>query len=199
MVRPEYMRLKVSDIPGHIIHLYKLDKLTTTDGYVYVLIQKGMHGPPQAGIIAQKLLEDCLATKGYQQSTITPGFWKHDWCPISCILCIDDFGVKYIGIKHHITYFRPLTNTTKLHRTGKVSTNFVSLSHGIMHNNKFISPCQATVKKLVNVSTTPIQLNNNINLTPIRPAPKAPNNNLPIQKTTPLYPTKLLRPLSKRS
>eukprot|EP00804_Cyclotella_cryptica_P007757 CCRYP_001358-RA/>CCRYP_001358-RA protein AED:0.08 eAED:0.05 QI:0/0/0/1/0/0/4/0/1076 len=40
MVRPEYMRLKLSDIPDHIIKLYKLDKLVTTDGYVYVLIQK---------------------------------------------------------------------------------------------------------------------------------------------------------------
>eukprot|EP00804_Cyclotella_cryptica_P022400 CCRYP_020040-RA/>CCRYP_020040-RA protein AED:0.46 eAED:0.46 QI:0/-1/0/1/-1/0/1/0/89 len=42
MVRPEYMRLKLSDIPDHIIKLYKLDKLVTTDGYVYVLIQRNV-------------------------------------------------------------------------------------------------------------------------------------------------------------
>eukprot|EP00804_Cyclotella_cryptica_P006226 CCRYP_020767-RA/>CCRYP_020767-RA protein AED:0.16 eAED:0.16 QI:0/0/0/1/1/1/2/0/846 len=100
MVRPEYMRLKLSDIPDHIIKLYKLDKLVTTDGYVYVLIQKGMYGLPQAGIIAQQLLEKRLALKGYHQSSITPGFWKHDWRPISFTLCVDDFGVKYVGIKH---------------------------------------------------------------------------------------------------
>eukprot|EP00804_Cyclotella_cryptica_P008990 CCRYP_003099-RA/>CCRYP_003099-RA protein AED:0.27 eAED:0.27 QI:0/-1/0/1/-1/1/1/0/583 len=100
MVRPEYMRLKLSDIPDHIIKLYKLDKLVTTDGYVYVLIQKGMYGLPQAGIIAQQLLEKRLALKGYRQSSITPGFWKHDWRPISFTLCVDDFGVKYVGIKH---------------------------------------------------------------------------------------------------
>eukprot|EP00804_Cyclotella_cryptica_P016108 CCRYP_004214-RA/>CCRYP_004214-RA protein AED:0.22 eAED:0.20 QI:0/0/0/1/0/0.66/3/0/877 len=94
MVRPEYMRLKLSDIPDHIIKLYKLDKLVTTDGYVYVLIQKGMYGLPQAGIIAQQLLEKRLALKGYRQSSITPGFWKHDWRPISFTLCVDDFGVK---------------------------------------------------------------------------------------------------------
>eukprot|EP00804_Cyclotella_cryptica_P004492 CCRYP_017634-RA/>CCRYP_017634-RA protein AED:0.15 eAED:0.15 QI:0/0/0/1/1/1/2/0/934 len=100
MVRPEYMRLKLSDIPDHIIKLYKLDKLVTTDGYVYVLIQKGMYGLPQAGIIAQQLLEKRLALKGYHQSSITPGFWKHDWRPISFTLCVDDFGVKYVGTKH---------------------------------------------------------------------------------------------------
>eukprot|EP00804_Cyclotella_cryptica_P006783 CCRYP_019522-RA/>CCRYP_019522-RA protein AED:0.43 eAED:0.43 QI:0/0/0/1/0/0/2/0/364 len=100
MVRPEYMQLKLSDIPDHIIKLYKLDKLVTTDGYVYVLIQKGMYGLPQAGIIAQQLLKKRLALKGYRQSSITPGFWKHDWRSISFTLCVDDFGVKYVGIKH---------------------------------------------------------------------------------------------------
>eukprot|EP00804_Cyclotella_cryptica_P021160 CCRYP_001471-RC/>CCRYP_001471-RC protein AED:0.47 eAED:0.47 QI:0/-1/0/1/-1/0/1/0/79 len=59
-----------------------------------------MYGLPQAGIIAQQLLEKMLALKGYWQSSITPGFWKHDWRPISFTLCVDDFGVKYVGIKH---------------------------------------------------------------------------------------------------
>eukprot|EP00804_Cyclotella_cryptica_P029058 CCRYP_005246-RA/>CCRYP_005246-RA protein AED:0.35 eAED:0.35 QI:0/-1/0/1/-1/1/1/0/391 len=59
-----------------------------------------MYGLPQAGIIAQQLLEKRLALKGYRQSSITPGFWKHDWRPISFTLCVDDFGVKYVGIKH---------------------------------------------------------------------------------------------------
>eukprot|EP00804_Cyclotella_cryptica_P009055 CCRYP_003152-RA/>CCRYP_003152-RA protein AED:0.40 eAED:0.39 QI:0/0/0/1/0/0/2/0/398 len=59
-----------------------------------------MYGLPQAGIIAQQLLEKRLALKGYRQSSITPGFWKHDWRPISFTLCVGDFGVKYVGIKH---------------------------------------------------------------------------------------------------
>eukprot|EP00804_Cyclotella_cryptica_P024841 CCRYP_001785-RA/>CCRYP_001785-RA protein AED:0.34 eAED:0.34 QI:0/0/0/1/0/0/2/0/376 len=99
MVCPEYMRLKLSDIPDHIIKLYKLDKLVTADGYVYVMIQKGMYGLPQAGIIVQQLLEKMLALKGYWQSSITPGFWKPTG-PISFTLCVDDFDVKYVGIKH---------------------------------------------------------------------------------------------------
>eukprot|EP00804_Cyclotella_cryptica_P003874 CCRYP_015759-RA/>CCRYP_015759-RA protein AED:0.31 eAED:0.31 QI:0/0/0/1/0/0/3/0/812 len=59
MARPEYMRLKLSDIPAAIIDLYKLRDIAQ-DGYVFVRIQKGMYGLPQAGIIAQQLLEQRL-------------------------------------------------------------------------------------------------------------------------------------------
>jgi hypothetical protein len=87
-------------MPEDVITHYKLCALQTPDGYVYVRIQKGMYGLPQAGIIAQKLLEKCLNAQGYHQSTITPGFWQHDWQPISFTLCVDDFGVKYVVTEH---------------------------------------------------------------------------------------------------
>jgi hypothetical protein len=54
---PEFMRLKIADIPKEFIKLYHLWQLATPDGYVYVRVQKGMYGLPQAGIIAQQLLE----------------------------------------------------------------------------------------------------------------------------------------------
>eukprot|EP00804_Cyclotella_cryptica_P013796 CCRYP_020503-RA/>CCRYP_020503-RA protein AED:0.12 eAED:0.12 QI:0/-1/0/1/-1/1/1/0/199 len=54
--RPEFMRLKLSDIPNNIIELYKLRDIAL-DCYIFVRIQKGMYGLPQAGIIAQQLLE----------------------------------------------------------------------------------------------------------------------------------------------
>ncbi|KAL7474303.1 hypothetical protein ACHAW6_000281 [Cyclotella cf. meneghiniana] len=79
MERPELMRHKLADMPEDFITHYKLRVLQTPYGYVCVCIQKGMYGLPQAGIIAQKLLEKCLNTQGYDQSTITPGFWQHNW------------------------------------------------------------------------------------------------------------------------
>eukprot|EP00804_Cyclotella_cryptica_P030011 CCRYP_013454-RA/>CCRYP_013454-RA protein AED:0.36 eAED:0.39 QI:0/0/0/1/0/0/4/0/743 len=99
MDRPEFMRLKLSDIPDNIIDLYKLCDIAH-DGYVFVRIKKGMHGLPQAGIIAQQLLEQHLQANGYHQSKINPGFWTHDWRPICFALCVDDFGVKYVGKEH---------------------------------------------------------------------------------------------------
>jgi hypothetical protein len=56
-----------------------------------------MYGLPQAGIIAQELLEERLLKAGYRQSKVTPGYWKHDWRPISFTLVMGDFGDKYIN------------------------------------------------------------------------------------------------------
>eukprot|EP00804_Cyclotella_cryptica_P025200 CCRYP_010319-RE/>CCRYP_010319-RE protein AED:0.37 eAED:0.32 QI:0/-1/0/1/-1/0/1/0/410 len=70
-----------------------------------------MYGLPQAGIIMQQLLEQCLQANGYHQSKINPGFRTHDWRPICFALCVDDFGVKYVG-KEHAAH---LINTLKGH------------------------------------------------------------------------------------
>ena len=89
------MRLKLSDIPEEIIVQYKLRDIATPEGYVYSEITKGMYGLPQAGIIAQVLLEDRLGKHGYSQSNIIPGLWTHKTRPILFSLVVDDFAVKY--------------------------------------------------------------------------------------------------------
>ncbi len=100
MVRYEYMRLKLADMPTDVIEHYKLLDVTTPDGYVYCEIRKGMYGLPQAGIIAQELLAKRLKEHGYSQSKTTPGLWKQEWRPIIFSLVVDDFGVKYVGEEH---------------------------------------------------------------------------------------------------
>ncbi len=59
-----------------------------------------MYGSPQAGILAKEQLEERLNKHRCKQSTFTPGFWTHEWRPISFSLVVDDFGVKYIGKEH---------------------------------------------------------------------------------------------------
>lgn len=95
MERYEYMRLKLTDIPEEIIIEYNLREIATEDGYVYCEIRKGMYGLPQAGIIAQRLLEERLATVGYHQSKIVPGLWTHETRDICFTLVVDDFAIKY--------------------------------------------------------------------------------------------------------
>ena len=56
-----------------------------------------MYGFPQAGILEQKLLEDCLSKHKYVEIKITPGLWKHKRRPICFTLVIDDFVFKYQG------------------------------------------------------------------------------------------------------
>ena len=102
MKRFEYVKLRLSDIPDEVVKEYKLHETgkVTSDGFVYVEVRKGMYGLPQAGTLAQELLEKRLNKQGYYQSKIVPGLWLHEWRPIQFTLVVDDFGVKYVGREH---------------------------------------------------------------------------------------------------
>ena len=96
LMRWEYVKLKLRDIPQEIIEEYKLQNKVTHDGHVYIEIRRGMYGLPQAGLLAQQLLEERLAKHGYHQSQLVPGMWSHETRPITFSLVVDDFGVKYV-------------------------------------------------------------------------------------------------------
>jgi hypothetical protein len=100
MEQPDYMQMKLSNLPQEFVNLYDLTKIAKGNGYVYIKVQKGMYSLPQAGILAHRLLEQQLNEHGYQQSQVTPGQWKHLLRPISFTLCVNSFGVKYVGREH---------------------------------------------------------------------------------------------------
>eukprot|EP00804_Cyclotella_cryptica_P007549 CCRYP_010638-RA/>CCRYP_010638-RA protein AED:0.05 eAED:0.05 QI:0/0/0/1/1/1/3/0/1237 len=100
--RPEYIRMKLSDIPEEIITEYKLRDLMEPDDCVYIIIVLGMYGLPHARLIANKLLEKRLNQHGYQQSKLVPGLWKHK--------CTNWTGNHYIGIRLDWDY-----NNRKVH------------------------------------------------------------------------------------
>jgi hypothetical protein len=54
----------LSSLPQETIEKYDLIELSQ-DGKVYIEIQKGMYGLPQAGILANELLQRNLAKDGY--------------------------------------------------------------------------------------------------------------------------------------
>ena len=97
--RPECVRISLRDIPDEIIKEYKLNDIAT-NGAVHIMIMRGMYGLPQAGLLANELLEKRLNKAGYRQSKLVPGLWKHDWRPVQFTLVVDDFGVKYVGKAH---------------------------------------------------------------------------------------------------
>ena len=100
--RKVYVRMKMSDFHESVVKHYKLKDIVK-DGWVYVEVSKEMYGLPQAGILAQKLLEERLNAAGYHQSQYTPGLWTHKWRPICFTLVVDDFGVKYMwGRNTHV-------------------------------------------------------------------------------------------------
>ena len=98
--RYEYVRMKLANFPPDMIEQYKLNEIVDSKGCIYCEVRKGMYGMPSAGILAQNLLEKRLGKAGYHQSKFTPGYWTHEWRPISFTLVVDDFGVKYVGKEH---------------------------------------------------------------------------------------------------
>jgi len=98
--RPEYIRIKLSDIPEEVIVEYGLRKKVDKNDCVYIEASRGMYGLPQSGLLANELLEKRLNAAGFRQSKLVPGLWKHDTRPIQFTLVVDDFGVKYVGEEH---------------------------------------------------------------------------------------------------
>ena len=51
------MKIQLAQIPDEIITEYNLKNKAHSNGMVYIEIQKGMYGLPQAGMLANKLLK----------------------------------------------------------------------------------------------------------------------------------------------
>ncbi len=96
----KFIQIKLSDIPDEVIREYKLRDKATKNGSIYIRAKLGMYGLPQAGLLANKLLEKHLNKHGYQQSKLVHGLWKHNTRPIQFTLVVDDFGIKYVGKEH---------------------------------------------------------------------------------------------------
>jgi hypothetical protein len=94
---PEFAKIHLSDIPEEIITAYNLRELADDKDFVYIRVDKGMYGLPQAGILAYELLRERLAMINYFPSKHTPGLWIHATNGTSFVLVVDDFTVKYIS------------------------------------------------------------------------------------------------------
>ena len=100
LAQPEYIRVKLSDIPDKIIKEYNLKAKATKYGSMYIVANCGMYGLPQSGLLANELLETRLNKQDYHQSKLVPGLWTYEWRPVQFTLVVDNFGVKYVGEEH---------------------------------------------------------------------------------------------------
>jgi hypothetical protein len=97
--RFEYMKMLLSRFPEEIIQKYNLNDLAV-DGWIYIEIRKVMYGLKQAGLLANQLLQTCLAPFGYYPARHTLGLWLHKTRAISFTLVVDDLAVKCVGKQH---------------------------------------------------------------------------------------------------
>ena len=72
--RPEYIRISIKDIPDKIFNKYKIRDIADKNGSVYIEANRSMYVLPQAGLLANKILEKRLNKRGYRQSKLVPGF-----------------------------------------------------------------------------------------------------------------------------
>jgi hypothetical protein len=114
-------------VPEEIIKQYYLCEKVDNDGYLYIQVQKGMYGLPQAGILAQELLKQRLNKHGYFQNKAIPELWTHQTRPISFTLVVDDFGIKYVGQEHMMHLISILKEHYKLSEDWK-GTKFIGLT-----------------------------------------------------------------------
>ena len=117
LAQPEYIRVKLSDIPDEIIKEYDLQVKATKDRSVYIVANPGMYSLPQFGLLANQLFEKSLNKHSYHQSKLVLGLWNHKWKTVQFTLLVDDVGVNYAS-KEHMMHLKkmleePYTITTK--------------------------------------------------------------------------------------
>ena len=114
MERPEYMKVPYNKFPDDIRTTYNLDRIVTSNGYIFYKIKHGMHGLKQADILAYDYIKQHLYPYGYHLVPGTVGLWKHSTRPISCYLCVDDFGIKCFN-KENINHLLDKVGNLRLH------------------------------------------------------------------------------------
>jgi hypothetical protein len=100
MVDPEYVCIKITDIPKEFILEYDLAGKEVHNGWIYFEIQCGCYSLCQAGILANNLLCGRLENEGSYKAATTPGLWKQKWQPIQFSLTVNDFCMEYVCIKY---------------------------------------------------------------------------------------------------
>jgi hypothetical protein len=104
----ECMKIPFALFPEWIKKQYNLDT-HARDGFVFLKIRQAVWGLPQAGILANKLLQKCLKPHRYYECVNTPCLWRHMTRPITFSLVVHNFGIKYVGkehVDHLITFLK---------------------------------------------------------------------------------------------
>ena len=83
--------------PLSVIIKYNLLSLSY-NGFVSIRINKDIYFLPQAGKITHDELVQHLVPFDYHSTTHTPGFWTHATRPLSFVLTVYDFGIRYTDI-----------------------------------------------------------------------------------------------------
>ena len=97
--RPENVPVRLANIPQEFTDEYNLTH-HVPNSWAYFEFFRGVYVLPKSGILANKLLKECLGLTGYYQCKTTPSLWCHKWWPIMFTLIVDYFDIEYVGAQH---------------------------------------------------------------------------------------------------
>ncbi len=140
--QPEFICMKLSNIPDEIIDEYKLQNKITPSGNIYIVPNCSMYGLPQSGLIANELLVKRLNKQGYRQSKLVPGLWQHDTRPIQFTFVLEDFGIKYVGEEHAMHLKKVLKLHYKL-TCNQTGTRYIGITLDWDYKKETSSPLHA--------------------------------------------------------
>jgi hypothetical protein len=103
-----------------------------------------MYGLPQAGLIAQELLEQQLSKVGYSQSKIIPGLWTHETRQTCFTLVIDNFAIKFTKMEDAQHSIEALKQNYMITIDWGVTNTSDSPLIGITTRDKYMRTCQVT-------------------------------------------------------
>ncbi len=179
----EHFRMKLDFFPLDIIDKYDLTNKVDHSGNVHCKVRRGMYKLPQTEIIAQELLKERLLKAGYSQSKITPGYWKHEWRPISFTLVVDDFGVKYIGKDHAMHLIKSLKEHYEVEEDWDRRCYVGVRIDWTIATEKSTFQCQSMLNGPMHHSDTPSQTSPSTNHTNMQSPHMEPRSNMQNLKT----------------
>ena len=92
MERPEYVCIKMTDIPQEFIDKYDLTQ-SVHNGWIYFGVLRGWYQLHQAGKLDNELLHKILNKCDYYETPTTLGLWRHKWLPIQFVLKVDNLVI----------------------------------------------------------------------------------------------------------
>jgi hypothetical protein len=162
-------------------------------------IQKEMYGLPQAGIIAQELLEERLAKHGYTQSKIIHGLWKHKTRTTCFTLFVGNFAEKYTN-EQDAEHLISMLKQDYIITIDQEATKYIGLTiEWDFKNNQDHTHMRGYLDKALILSNTRHQKRNKNHRIPTFAQTMEPKNNTPKWKKTSPPLTKKIQNTSKQS
>ena len=130
-VLPSMIPQEISDDPAYEIH-------TVVDGFVYIIICRGIYGLKESGVIAFEQLLHKLEPYGYVPMHFTHSYWRHDTGPTMFTLCVENFGVNNFSKDDAIHLINAVKDNQKI-TTGCTGSLYCGLTLDCHYNEGFVN------------------------------------------------------------